>query len=273
MEKKEFIELVMTYYKTADQNYVSEAVAICSDLAGMQMFEDPLFGFGAASDALFQMFKSPSGIGDHFLLPDEWLPGAETVISIFLPFTKSVRKSNASDPDWPSAEWLHARIEGQTFIASICKHIVGEMKRKGYSCVSPANDSRFISGNQTTKFTSNWSERHVAYACGLGTFGLSKGIITKKGMAGRLCSIITGASFVPDVREYQSLYQYCSMCGACVRRCPVDAISLDKGKDHIPCSNFVHNTIEEKFAPRYGCGKCQVSVPCEQAIPVHHQSS
>ena len=84
----------------------------------------------------------------------------------------------------------------------------------------------------TLSYTSNWSERHVAFVCGLGTFGLSKGLITKKGIAGRFGSIITELTLSPDQREYHCIYEYCSMCGACVKNCPVNAISLDKGKNH-----------------------------------------
>lgn len=56
------------------------------------------------------------------------------------------------------------------------------------------------------------------------------------------------------------------MCGACVKNCPVDAISLEEGKDHKICCDFLDIT-GKKFKPRYGCGKCQVSVPCQSSIP------
>ncbi len=58
-------------------------------------------------------------------------------------------------------------------------------------------------------FGSNWSERHVAYISGLGTFSLSKGIITEKGMAGRLISLVTDAPLPPTPRAYTELYEYC----------------------------------------------------------------
>jgi epoxyqueuosine reductase QueG len=106
----------------------------------------------------------------------------------------------------------------------------------------------------------------VAFVCGLGTFGLSRGIITRRGMAGRLGSIVTKLELEPDEKTYKDIYEYCTMCGACARKCPVNAISLENGKDHKPCSDFLDMT-EEKYKPRYGCGKCQVSVPCERKIP------
>lgn len=70
----------------------------------------------------------------------------------------------------------------------------------------------------------------------------------------------------PDARKYEDIMEYCTICGTCVKRCPVKAISLEKGKEHPVCSAFVDKTLE-KFKPRYACGKCQTSVPCEARIP------
>jgi epoxyqueuosine reductase len=122
------------------------------------------------------------------------------------------------------------------------------------------------STQHTAKFTSNWSERHVAFVCGLGTFGLSKGLITPKGVAGRFASIITELYLPPDKREYEDIYEYCSMCGKCAKNCPANAITIENGKNDYACFAFLKKT-SEKYKPRYGCGKCQVGVPCESRIP------
>ena len=55
-------------------------------------------------------------------------------------------------------------------------------------------------------------------------------------------------------------------CGTCIARCPVDAISLEKGKEHAPCSALLDQS-QIIHAPRYGCGLCQTAVPCESGIP------
>ena len=102
--------------------------------------------------------------------------------------------------------------------------------------------------------------------CGLGTFGLSKGLITKKGTSSKIGSIVTDLYVKPDIREYENIYEYCLMCGACVKQCPVNAISIENRKNHTLCSEFL-NKIKEKHKPRYGCGKCQVNVPFESFIP------
>lgn len=115
-------------------------------------------------------------------------------------------------------------------------------------------------------FTSNWSERHVAYVAGQGTFSLSRGLITEKGVAGRFGSIVTSLSLPADTRKYTEVDEYCNRCGACLANCPVHAISFEKGKSHEPCGAYLDETAF-KFSPRYGCGKCQVDVPCECNIP------
>ncbi len=280
MNKQKLIELAISFLYNSAFNVVSEEMAISQNTAGLRMYEPPIFGFASASDPYFELLKQPQALGEHFMLPQEWLPEAKTVISMFLPFTEKVKKSNKKDMSWPSEEWLHARIEGQVFINKLCEYLNSELKKAGYNSVVPALDKRFWSKTRSTdmlpdwvirpenipQFTSNWSERHVAFGCGLGTFGLSKGLITKKGVAGRIGSIITELYLTPDKREYEEIYEYCNTCGACAKNCPVNAISIEKGKDHTLCSNFLDITTE-KYKPRYGCGKCQVKVPCENGIP------
>jgi epoxyqueuosine reductase QueG len=245
------------------------------------MMEEPLVGFGDPEDAAFAALKNPEVVGAHAMMPRDWLPDAETVISFFFPFTARVKASNGIRMDSPSGEWLHARIEGQAFVFEACRRVQQLLESRGFSCLVPSLDSRFASsgtlasgpGNsfrydkgQQRYYTSNWSERHVAYICGLGTFGLSRGLITARGIAGRFGSVLTSAVFERDRRPYSRYDEYCIRCGACARNCPAKAISLEGGKQHPPCAAFVNSTME-KYRPRYGCGKCQVRVPCESGIP------
>ncbi|MCL2128225.1 MAG: 4Fe-4S binding protein, partial [Treponema sp.] len=176
------------------------------------------------------------------------------------------------DMNRPADEWLHARYEGQEFQAKTCRFAANLLEKEGFPTVAPMTDPRYTSGNprfpdkaRQEHHTSNWSERHVAYACGLGTFGLSAGLITAKGVAGRFISLVTGARFEENRRFYAKFDEYCIHCGACVRNCPAKAISAEAGKSHPPCSEFL-NSIGRQGV-RYGCGKCQVNVPCENGIP------
>jgi epoxyqueuosine reductase QueG len=255
-------------------NVVADEIALRPELAGMRIFDEPIFAYAAADDPLFAQLKQPGIIGDHFMLPGAWLPEARTVLSVFFPFNKRVTEANRANMSWPADEWLHARIEGQQFQNSMCAFMKTRLEIAGFSCAVPMIDPRFFSNHPSVKdktqqayYTSNWSERHVAYICGMGTFGLSRGLITSKGIAGRFISLITSAFFEPSRRPYTKIDEYCVHCGACVRNCPVNAISAETGKAHPPCANFL-DRVREQYAPRYGCGKCQVQVPCEAGIPL-----
>lgn len=273
MNKQDLIKSAEDFVEHSEDNYITKEIAISENVVGMKIFDAPIFAFGSADDEYFTLLKQPSVIGKHFLLPKEWLTQSKTVISFFLPFSEAVKKGNRSDMSWPSEEWLHGRIEGQYLLNKLCMHLKSKLIDAGYNSLVPTLDERFWSSSDSQHhqetFTSNWSERHVAFICGLGTFGLSKGLITKKGMSGRFGSIITELYLSPDKREYENIYEYCSMCGKCVKNCPVNAISIENGKNHIICSKFLDKTVE-KYKPRYGCGKCQVSVPCESRIPKQH---
>ena len=283
MDKDDLIKKAVYFVNKSQDNIINKEIAISDELVSMKIFEDPIFGFSSAESDDFNRLKDPLIVGGHFLLPKEWMSEAKTVVSFFLPFTEQVRKANKRDMKQPSAEWLHARIEGQAFIDDLCRYIQKELSDKGYKTLVPSLDDRFWSKKSrsqikdgekkdydykdTVSFTSNWSERHVAFISGLGTFGLSKGLITKKGVAGRFGSLITELELPIDKIEYSDIYENCSMCGACIRNCPANAISMDKGKNHDLCAAFLRKT-KEKYNPRLGCGKCQVGVPCEDHIPV-----
>ena len=120
-----------------------------------------------------------------------------------------------------------------------------------------------------------WSERHTAYICGLGTFSMSRGLITEKGMAGRFGSIVTNVVLPVRKREYSSLFEYCNHCGKCAINCPAGAIDVSKdiedAKDNQVCTEFITEVCrpyQREGGPHHHCcGKCQVNVPCQNGIP------
>jgi len=266
MNKNEIIAAAVGFIAQSPDNHISKDVAVCPTCVGLKMFEAPILGFGRADDVLYEKYKAAGVIGAHFLTPTEWLPRAKTVISYFLPFTEQVKQANARDCRWPADEWLHARYEGQLLSMALAAHLQKLLSEAGYETIVPGLDKRYKVGTEADKFTSNWSERHVAFACGLGTFGLSDGLITKQGVCGRFGSILTEVELEADVREYENIHAYCIRCGSCMARCPAQAIHLTEGKRDAPCSGFLDKVLET-HKPRYGCGKCQVAVPCESGIP------
>jgi epoxyqueuosine reductase QueG len=127
--------------------------------------------------------------------------------------------------------------------------------------------------------TSNWSERHIAYAAGLGTFSINDAFITEKGIAIKLISFVTELKLTPDIRVAESHTENCLLCskgtcGACIKRCPVNAISK-VGHDKIRCMQYVYGEESRALAKSYGaspkagsgCGLCQTGVPCEGKNP------
>lgn len=243
-------------------SFVDSSLSNRADEIGLErIFDIPLVGIADAKDKLFCELKKPDVVGEHYLLPGEWLPGTKSVLSYFLPFSEDVRRANRIG-ELPAIEWLYGRIEGEAFNHELLRFIVDLLKRIGYEAAAPAIDSRF----QVVEKRSNWSERHTAYIAGLGTFGLSKSMITKKGCAGRFGSVVTSVELPPSPREYKGIYDNCNMCGACISRCPSGAIKKE-GKDVFVCSHYLDTQIMPRFSPRYGCGKCQTAVPCEFGIP------
>ena len=269
MKKNEIIALAGKFINDATGNYITKEAALHPRCVGLQIFEAPIFAFGAADDEIYMKYKAPDVIGSQFLSPTEWLPNASTVISFFLPYTDTIKAANRADCLWPADEWLHGRYEGQNLLKQLLEHLVEVITEAGFKSLAPSIDLRFKAGraDDGNKFTSNWSERHIAYACGLGTFGLSKGIITKKGMSGRFGSVVTELDLPKDSRAYTDVYEYCNMCRLCIDRCPAKAISVKDGMKPALCSGFL-DKVMEKHSPRYGCGKCQVNVPCESEIPM-----
>jgi len=113
MDKQSLIKIAEDFVEHSEDNYISKEIAISANVVGMKIFEAPIFAFGSANDEYFTLLKQPSAIGEHFMLPKEWLPQAKTVISFFLPFSEAVKRGNRRDKSWPSEEWLHGRIEGK----------------------------------------------------------------------------------------------------------------------------------------------------------------
>ena len=266
MDRATLYEAACDFVRHSPLNCVPIDKALAPDVVGMRMYDVPLMAVARADDALFASYRAPEAIGPHYRLPADWLPQAQSVVSFFFPFTRRVREANRKDLSAPCVEWLHARIDGQQFLNALLAHLAQWVQAAGIACVAPSLSEGFHVGVPGNRFTSNWSERHAAYACGLGTFGLSKSLITQKGTAGRFGSLVLAAALPPDARDYTGLYDYCTRCGACVRNCPAHAITLQSGKSHAICAPFVSQT-GNLFPSYYGCGKCQVAVPCESQRP------
>lgn len=253
---------------------------------------DPLVGFSSGADSLYDFYKED--IGSFFLTPMEWFeatfPETETqdegltVISWILPQTEATKAEHRLPRNMPTERWARARIYGEEFNNKLRGHVVEKLNEAGYKAVAPilalARESMFSPGwpreiSEKYGFASCWSERHAAYASGLGTFGLCDGLITPKGKAMRAGSVIARMVIPPSMREYEDHHAYClyytkGTCMECVDRCPAGAIS-ETGHDKERCLKYVRATrkyVESNFGFNgYGCGLCQTGVACESKIP------
>ncbi len=252
--------------------------------ANEKAWADPLVGFSSGTDPIYQEFKRH--IGDFFLLPLEFFSqsfpslqaSAEqlTVISWILPQMEKTKADLRREKLYPSESWARARIFGEEVNEKLRKHVVESLNRSGIEAVAPMISPLWSWKNsERYGFASNWSERHAAYAAGLGTFGLCDGLITPVGKAMRCGSVIARVQVPPSARPYTDHHAYClfytkGACGKCIPRCPAGAVSKE-GHDKGKCTSYLDMT--RKYVPEhfhfegYGCGFCQTGVPCESKIP------
>ncbi|HEX5773802.1 MAG TPA: epoxyqueuosine reductase, partial [Geomobilimonas sp.] len=98
-------------------------------------FDEPVVGFAADDDPLFDDYKSI--IGDFHLTPFELLEGAATVIVWVLPVTAATRMTNRLESDWPSHKWALTRSHGETLNGQLRRHMVAHLEGLGHRAVAP----------------------------------------------------------------------------------------------------------------------------------------
>jgi epoxyqueuosine reductase len=245
-------------------------------------FDTPLAGFASASDPLFRQYKAI--IGDFHLTPGEFFAKAfgtdleaGTVICWILPVSEQGRRSNRDETRLPSLDWARVRTHGESFNNKLRKHLVTLLEGFGHRAIAPVLSAEWKQCDSVPAgIASSWSERHAAFAAGLGTFSLNDGLITEKGIAHRCGSVITDLVMPATPRSYSGhadncLYYRDGSCADCVKRCPAGAISAG-GHDKTRCRQYCNETIPAEAGGRYnvkvlGCGLCQAGVPCENGIP------
>jgi len=273
--------------KNTIKKYVLESKTNWFEEIKDHYFDEPIIQFASAEDPIFQEYKKI--IGEHHFTPKEVFEFSfgegsyrgGTVVSVVLPVNEKIRKSNRGQTKWASKEWTLARTFGdEIFIKEFAKYLESFFTKMGHKTVAPYPSQWFKTQRSESGPTSNWSERHIAYAAGLGTFSINDAFITEKGIAIKLISVVTGLKLTPNIREvenYRSNCLLCSkgICGACIKRCPVNAISKT-GHDKMKCMQYVYGEESKKLAETYGaspkagsgCGLCQTGVPCEGRNPM-----
>jgi len=248
------------------------------------IFDQPLVGFADGDDPLFTQYKSL--IGPVHLTPREALArayymtedqvGPVTVISWILPITEETRLSERRETLVPSRPWSYTRWYGEIFNDALRHYLSGFLAGQGHLAAAPAIQAYFKRMSNEKGFFSNWSERHAAYAAGLGTFSLSDGFITERGIAHRCGSVVTDLKIAASPRTAAGPYANCLFyadrsCQVCIDRCPAGAIS-ENGHDKIKCQEYARDNLghlkDEYGVGIVGCGLCQAKVPCEFKNPL-----
>jgi epoxyqueuosine reductase len=245
---------------------------------------DPLVGFSSGADPLYVFYQED--IGAFYRVPVDFLVHRYphqafdaqriTVISWILPQTEATKRDHRQETHFPSERWARSRIYGEAFNNQLREHMVAALNNNGIEAVAPLLSPLWASATSPKYgYASTWSERHAAYAAGLGTFGLSDGLITPVGKAMRTGSVVANLALPPTERPYKNPHAYClfhmkQTCGKCMDRCPIGAITKE-GHNKVLCRQY--NQMTRHYVPRhygfegYGCGFCQTGVPCESGIP------
>ena len=250
------------------------------------MWDEPLVGFADGDDPIFTEYKTI--ISNDHLTPrealartceksPEELPERLSVISWILPAVEETRKTNRSETRVPSRLWSHTRWYGEKFNDKLRVYLVSLLTGMGYLAAAPMLQPYFRMFTNQKGMYSNWSERHIAYAAGLGTFSLSDGLITERGIAIRCGSVVTDMMIPATPRTATGPYSNCLFyggvkCRACIERCPAGAIS-EQGHDKNKCQKYLSGIGYSAMAEYdneksvAGCGLCQTKVPCEFQNP------
>jgi epoxyqueuosine reductase len=277
--------LIKDYVNTAPTNSIK-------DEGNLRIWDEPLVGFSMGSDPIYQFYKD--SIASFHWTPLEAFniaypniavkPEELAVISFVLPHTEPIKKDQREKMLILSEKWIKARYYGGLFIDELSNHVADVLTKSGHQAFVPFLLNDIIKSYVTKEkekwyrngFAVNWSERHAAYASGLGTFGLCDGLITEVGKAIRCGSVIAKISIPATPRPYNDHHAYClyfskGTCGKCIERCPAGTITK-QGHDKMACHK--ENWVSWEYANKilgfdsYGCGFCQTGVPCESGIPV-----
>ncbi len=225
----------------------------CADHGVEPIWREPLVGLADAESPMFPELKVIAHPSHK--VPQDYLPGAKTVVSYFLPFRPAIPDNNAGGR-LPTKEWAEAYKLTNSMAKDLSRHIADRIIEKGHRAVAPEDFTRIID-----RTYSCWSQRHVARIAGLGNFGINCMLITDSGCGGRFFSVVTDMPCehdAPDLRE-RCLYKIDGSCGRCARACIVGAVS-GEGFDRDVCEDQCNSNIAG-FSVSV-CGKCLSGMPC-----------
>jgi hypothetical protein len=301
----------------------SELNRLPPEYGGHRLFKEPVIGVSAGDDPIFEKFKEV--VTPTHLTPAEmWSKSASSkrsgqddlpigspqpdagtwtdldelaarlkVLSIVFPYTRSILEDGSKSTKRTALTGLALNC-AHVFHTEVYKKTAQFFIDNGYRIMAPQK-SRFHSILLTLSkphLVSVWSERHYAFAAGLGTFGLAEHLITDHGCNVRLASFITDAPLEVTPRTNDDPFANClhfakGGCAKCAARCPGRALT-EESHSKVLCEftrRKVSATIREELKPflkpinrhvwyfnmkdyAIGCGICQFDVPCMDKNPM-----
>lgn len=234
------------------RDYIEEKVANAPTNIG---YRTPLVGFARSDDPLFAKLKIVAN--RNHLLPADLLPEAKSAAAFFIPFTEDLVKLNRTDA-YVSVEWAKAYIETNRLIEDICKGLTTLLGQMGIKTAWQMPTHNF----DPVELYSMWSHKHVAYICGLGSYGKHTMLITDQGCAGRFGSFVMDCDIGEPDPPRDLMHNNCAKCSYCIKACPCGALTAN-GLDKQRCYKYVLEVDDY-----YGdlplcdvCGKC-ANGPC-----------
>ncbi len=198
-------------------------------------------------------------VSNHYQ-PEDFLEGAKSVVCFFLPFKAWVAKTNIKE-EAASKTWADAYMTTNRLAIELGEDLLEFFKERGYRAAYPYEATIFPKENPRSR----WSQRHLAYYAGLGSFGINNLLISSKGSLGRYFSIITDMEVEgAELSAEHCLYKQDGSCTICVDACSFGALNLE-GFDRHRCLEQLG--INEKLVGAGVCGKCAVGLPCSFGIP------
>ncbi len=249
------------------QDYIRGTIVdAVSGYRGQTGYRTPLVGFARADDPGFARLQEVVGRGH--LLPQDLLPGASAVVAFFVPFREELVRLQREDR-FVNRAWAEAYIETNRLIYDICGMLAGKLAGNGIRAAWQQPTHNF----DRSTLVSPWSHKHVAFLCGLGSFGRNQMLITASGCAGRLGSLVLDAGLpAAPVGSVAPSPELClakagRSCDACIRRCPSGALT-ETGLDKRSCFKYLQH-VNKRFQDLghcLVCGKCATG-PCALKAP------
>ena len=224
------------------------------------IWQEPIVGFADANSSYIQSLKEV--VDSAHMMPQDFMENPNIVISYYIPFTEETAAVNMNvEENMASQEWSDAYNITNAMISEINQYIADMLTEMGYRAEVPAGivfDKQLV--------LSNWSQRHIAYAAGLGTFGINNMLISEKGCCGRYGSIVVDIPVEPDsiVEEERCLYKKNGSCKKCVQNCFSGALTTE-GFDRKKCYEIC--LLNDAKTGADVCGKCDIDIPCALKKP------